>query len=204
MDSPNQNIHSLLEPLRRLHEIIRQTVVDACECMSMESMAKIAREEEGDTIYAVDYLTEELLIDFFAREIAPATPIVLIAEGLPTGRLVLPLGTPEENAIWRIIVDPLDGTRGLMYQKRSAWVLTGVAPNRGAETRLSDIVLAVQTEIPLLKQHLSDQLWTVRGKGLQARRYNRLSGAVEPLTVRPSRADTLDHGFATVVRCVPG
>ena len=94
----------------------------------MESMAAIAREEEGDTIYAVDYLTEELLIDFFALEIAPVAPIVLIAEGLPTGKLVLPLGTPEEHAIWRIIVDPIDGTRGLMYQKRSAWVLTGVAP----------------------------------------------------------------------------
>src|SRR5947208_7317891 len=115
----------LLEPLRRLHEIIRQTVVDACECMSMESMAKIAREEEGDTIYAVDYLTEDLLIDFFAREIAPAMPIVLIAEGLPNGGLVLPRGTSEEIAMSRIIVDPIDGTRGLMYQKRSAWILTG-------------------------------------------------------------------------------
>ena len=63
---------SLLQPLKRLHESIRQTVVDACERMSMESVAAIAREEEGDTIYAVDYLTEDLLIDFFAREIAPA------------------------------------------------------------------------------------------------------------------------------------
>src|SRR2546429_5312317 len=65
-----------------------------------------------------------------------ATPIVLIAEGLPTGKLVLPLGTQEEKAIWRIIVDPIDGTRGLMYQKRSAWVLTGVAPDRKS-TRLN-------------------------------------------------------------------
>src|SRR6266508_2047895 len=108
MSTPSTS-HSLLEPLKRLHETIRQTVVDACERLSMESMAAIAREEEGDTIYAVDYLTEELLIDFFAREIAPGTPIVLIAEGLPSGKLVLPLGTPEETAIWRIIVDPIDG-----------------------------------------------------------------------------------------------
>ena len=36
-----------------------------------------------------------------------------------------------------------------MYQKRSAWILTGVAPNRGPETSLQDIVLAMQTEIPL-------------------------------------------------------
>src|SRR2546429_5760840 len=104
-----------------------------------------------------------------------ATPIVLIAEGLPTGKLVLPLGTPEENATWRIIVDPIDGTRGLMYQKRSAWVLTGVAPNRGAETNLSDVELAIQTEIPLVKQHLSDCLWAVRGEGPHPERFNRLT-----------------------------
>src|SRR5437899_13102356 len=84
---------SLLEPLKRLHETIRQTVVDACEHMSLESVAAIAREEEGDTIYAVDYLTEDLLIDFFTREIASTTPIVLIAEGLPGGKRVRPRGT---------------------------------------------------------------------------------------------------------------
>src|SRR5438093_9063469 len=194
----------LLEPLKRLNEIIRQTVVDACECMSMESMAKIAREEEGDTIYAVDYLTEELLIDFFAFEIAPATPIVLIAEGLPTGKLVLPLGTPEENAIWRIIVDPIDGTRGLMYQKRSAWVLTGVAPNRGPETNLSDIELAIQTEIPLVKQHLSDCVWAIRGKGAYAERFNRLTKETTNISLQPSRAKTIAHGYAEISRFFPG
>src|SRR5207247_411878 len=91
-----------------------------------------------------------------------------------------------------------------MYQKRSAWILTGVAPNRGTATRLRDIVLAVQTEIPLVKQHLSDQLWALRGQGMQAWRYNRLSGARERLALRPSAADTIAHGFATVVRFFPG
>src|SRR5438132_8850656 len=204
MDSPSQHIHSLLDPLKRLHEIIRQTVVDACERLSMESMAAIAREEEGDTIYAVDYLTEELLIDFFAREIAPATPIVLIAEGLPTGRLVLPLGTPEENAIWRIIVDPIDGTRGLMYQKRSAWILTGVAPNRGDETNLQDIEFAIQTEIPLVKQHLSDTIWAFRGKGAKAERFDRIAGGVTNLDVKPSSALSIAQGFAMISRFFPG
>src|SRR6185436_11411841 len=146
--SNQSNSESLLLPLKRLHEIIRQTVIDACERMSLESASAIAREAEGDTIYTIDYLTEDLLIDFCTREIASATPIVLIAEGLPNGQLVLPQGSSEEAAVWRIIIDPIDGTRGLMYQKRSAWILTGVAPNRGSGTNLSDIELAVQTEIP--------------------------------------------------------
>ncbi len=192
----------LLEPIRALHDSIRDAVVDACTRQAPEQLAAIAG-DEGDTIYAVDRVGEDALVRGLAQ-LAHREPLCLIAEGIPGGSLVLPHGASEGDCRWRLLVDPLDGTRGLMYQKRSAWVLTGVAPNRGAETRLSDIVLAVQTEIPLLKQHLSDQLWTIRGKGVQARRYNRLSGAVDPLTVRPSRASTLDHGFATVVRFFPG
>jgi len=183
-------------------ESIRDDVVEACVRQPAEQLAAVAG-DEGDTIYVVDRVGEDALVRGLAQ-LAHREPLCLIAEGIPGGSLVLPHGASEGDCRWRLLVDPLDGTRGLMYQKRSAWVLTGVAPNRGAETRLSDIVLAVQTEIPLLKQHLSDQLWTIRGKGLQARRYNRLSGAVEPLTVRPSRATTLDHGFATVVRFFPG
>jgi hypothetical protein len=41
-----------------------------------------------------------------------------------------------------------------MYQKRSAWILTGAAPNKGAATNLSDIEAAMQTEIPLVKQRV--------------------------------------------------
>src|SRR5215831_4387917 len=198
------NSEALLEPLKRLHDQIRQTVLEACERMSLESVAAIAREEEGDTIYAVDYLTEDLLVDFFAREIASKAPLVLIAEGLPKGRLVLPAGSSEEAALWRIIVDPIDGTRGLMYQKRSAWILTGVAPNRGRETNLSDIELAIQTEIPLVKQHLSDRLWSIRGQGAHGERFNRLNSETVDLRLQASGARTIAHGYAEIARFFPG
>src|SRR5439155_1270609 len=95
--------------------------------------------------------------------LAREEPLCLVAEGLPGDSVVLPPDARETDCRWRLLVDPIDGTRGLMYQKRSAWILTGVAPNRGTATRLRDIVLAVQTEIPLVKQHLSDQLWALRG-----------------------------------------
>jgi fructose-1,6-bisphosphatase/inositol monophosphatase family enzyme len=195
---------SLLLPLKRLHEAIRQTVVEACERTSLEAASAIAREEEGDTIYAIDRVTEELLIDFFTREIATTTPIVLIAEGLPKGKLTLPRGSSEDEAVWRIIVDPIDGTRGLMYQKRSGWILTGVAPNRGVDTNLSDIELALQTEIPLIKQHLSDCLWAARSEGARAERFNRLTNETTEITLRPSGARTIAHGYAQIARFFPG
>jgi len=90
-----------------------------------------------------------------------------------------------------------------MYQKRSAWILTGVAPNRGPRTSLRDIELAVQTEIPLVKQHLSDQVWAMRGSGSHARRHNRLTGERLPIRLRPSAAKSIAHGYATIARFFP-
>jgi hypothetical protein len=193
-----------LAPIRRLHAEIRDAVVRACEQAADDDMARVEHEGEGDTQYAVDRVSDERLVGFLAREIAPKTPLVLIAEGLPGGRVVLPDGAHEEDAVWRVLVDPIDGTRGLMYQKRSGWILTGVAPNRGEATNLRDIVLAVQTEIPLVKQHLSDSLWALAGQGLQAERHDRLRGETRPLVLRPSGVDSIAHGFAMVVRFFPG
>ena len=198
------DIQSLLAPIRRLHEKIRAAVVAACEEAAVEELAGIASEAEGDTIYVVDRVSEEILIEFFAHEIAPHAPIVLIAEGLEGGQIVLPEGSREEDAVWRVIMDPIDGTRGLMYQKRSAWILTGVAPNRGPQTNLQHITLAVQTEIPLVKQHLCDSAWAMKGQGVEAERFNRLTGERTPLHLQPSRADTVAHGFAMIARFFPG
>ena len=190
--------------LKKLHEEIRESVVSACEQTAIEHLSGIAKDEEGDTIYAVDKISEELLIEFFEREIAGQTSVVLIAEGLETGQIILPHGAKEEDCAWRIIVDPIDGTRGLMFQKRSAWILTGVAPNKGFDTNLSDIELAIQTEIPLVKQHLSDTIWAEKGKGVTAERYNRITGEKTDLPVTPSKSPTIAHGFASISRFIPG
>src|SRR6476659_4875745 len=204
MPESSKNIHELVEPLRRLHRQVREAVVAACEHARLEELSTVAREEEGDTIYAIDRISEELLVELFEREIAVKAPLVLIAEGLSSGKITLPRGASEDDATWRIIVDPIDGTRGLMYQKRSAWILTGVAPNKGPETNLQDIKLAVQTEIPLVKQHLADQLWAVRGGGVEAVRLNRITGQRLPLRLCPSSARSIAHGFTTVARFFPG
>jgi fructose-1,6-bisphosphatase/inositol monophosphatase family enzyme len=195
----------LLEPLRRIHERVREAVVAECEKAAVEQLAEVSDDEsEGDTIYAVDRVSEELLVELFEHELATFAPLVLVAEGIEGGELVLPRGTAESDAVWRIVVDPIDGTRGLMYQKRSAWVLTGVAENRGSDTNLQEIVLAIQTEIPLVKQHLCDMLWAVRGEGAHAERFNRLSNERQALALRPSRATSIRHGFAMIARFFPG
>jgi len=194
---------ALLEPLRDLHDRIRDAVVAATEERRIDVLSEVRREEEDDTIYAIDVISEETLVPFFT-ELGKRHSFVLIAEGLTPGGMVFPENCTASDAEWRIIMDPIDGTRGLMVQKRSAWILTGVAPNRGAETSLRDIVLAVQTEIPLVKQHLSDQLWAVRGNGADAHRYNRVTGGHASFLPRPSVARSIAHGYATVSRFFPG
>jgi hypothetical protein len=196
---------ALLEPILTIHDRIRDAVVDACARQAAEQLAAVVADAapDSDTIYAIDRVGEEIFVEGL-ENVAHREPICIVGEGLPNNSLVLPRGAHESDCRWRILVDPIDGTRGLMYQKRSAWILTGVAPNRGPATRLRDIELAVQTEIPLVKQHLADRLWAFRGRGVEARRFNRLSRDWERLTLHPSRAAGIDHGFATVVRFFPG
>jgi hypothetical protein len=202
---PMSDIGNLLGPIRRIHERVRDAVVAECERAQLEQLSEVSDDDsEGDTIYAIDRVSETLLVELFEQELASIAPLVLIAEGIENGRLILPRGATEDEAIWRVIVDPIDGTRELMYQKRSAWVLTGIAPNRGEDTNLQDIEFAVQTEIPLLKQNLCDTLWSIRGKGVQGERFDRLTGERKPLAPRPSRATTIRHGFAMVARFFPG
>ena len=198
-------LDALVAPILQIHERMRDAIVAATEVGASRDMAAVAADDAGDTIYAIDRISEEQLIEAFESEVAPLASLVLIAEGLPNGgQAVLPRGTDAAEAQWRVLVDPIDGTRGLMYQKRSAWILTGVAPNRGDATSLRDIILAVQTEVPLVKQHLADQVWAVRGQGVRAQRYNRITRERTRLALQPSRAASIDHGFATVARFFPG
>jgi fructose-1,6-bisphosphatase/inositol monophosphatase family enzyme len=201
---PDEAIRLLLPILQRLHRRIRSDVIAACRAQAEEALAAVAGDAGGDTLYAIDRVTDAALLAELERDAASLGGIVLVAEGLEEGFVVLPAGLDEAAARYRIIVDPIDGTRGLMYQKRSAWVLTGVAPNRGAATRLSDLVLAVQTEIPLLKQYLADELWAAPGRGVHAVRVDVLRGESAPLTLRPSRATGIEHGFFMLSRFFPG
>jgi fructose-1,6-bisphosphatase/inositol monophosphatase family enzyme len=199
-------VHPLLAPLQAIHRQIRDAVVAETERAAVESLSHVHADHEGDTIYAIDKVAEDVLVDAVDSAIARVHgPLVLVAEGLDGGRVVLPRGTAAADTRWTVIVDPIDGTRGLMYQKRPAWILTGVAAHDGtARPTLADIELALQTEIPLVKQHLADELWAARGQGAHAQRVNRLTGERTDLRLRPSSSATLAHGFATIARFFPG
>lgn len=186
----------LLPRLRALQAALRADL--RAHMLAQEPLvwSRTARDDAGDTIFGLDVAAEERLLALctdWGREQA----FVLTAEGLdPAG---VPFGRPDRGGPpFRLLVDPIDGTRGLMFDKRSAWCLMGLAPDRGTATSLQDIEIAVMTEMPTTRQTTSDVLWAVRGQGARGERHDLATGATRPLPVVPSRHATLRHGFATV------
>jgi len=170
---------------------------------------KIGRDSAADTIYKIDAEVDPIL-ESFCREWGRHTPIVVVAEGLVDDEgkeiesRVFPATAKESDAPIRVIFDPIDGTRGIMYDKRPAWALAGVAPNKGAATRLRDIEIAVMTELPTSKSGFGDVLWAVKGRGAGGRREDLRGEGSEPLKLAPSKAETINHGFASITNFFPG
>jgi hypothetical protein len=205
MPSTLPNSKAIVDRLKAFQSLVRDRVIAS---HSSESRHEVSRSSSADTIYAIDALIDPLL-EAFCEEWGRATSIVVVAEGLEDehgreGARVFPSGAQEADAAIRLIVDPIDGTRGLMYDKRSAWALAGVAPNNGPHTRLRDIEIAVMTELPTSKMGYADVLWAVRGNGAAGERIDLRTGESRPLRIAPSSAKTLDHGFAMISNFFPG
>ena len=174
----------------RIREALRVSMAE----QDLERTSAVRRDEEGDTIFGIDVDAEAILLEL-AEVWGREAPFTLVAEGLePASGLVFGTGQPRS----RLIVDPIDGTRGLMFDKRSAWCLAAVAPERGGETRLSDVVVAHMAELPTTRQGRVDELWARAGEATRGRRIDLASASASVFVSRPSRATTLRHGFATV------
>ena len=186
----------VVDRLRQFQRKVRETIVKSRANGDFAGgMSSVSRSATADTIYAVDTAVDPLL-EAFCEEWGRETPLVLVAEGLEDaggreGPVVFPRGTRAERALIRVIVDPIDGTRGLMYDKRAAWALAGVAPNRGPGTRLRDIEVAVMTELPTSKMGFGDVLWAIKGQGTHAvrERLDEKKALAEP----PVLLDELTH-----------
>lgn len=204
---PCAELETLRHLLCRLGDAIRDRVVAARAATSTEELAGVAEVTAADTIYRIDRISEEAIVAWFRAHWPATLPVEVVMEGLEgRGALTFPGGTAVEATAWKVIIDPIDGTRCIMYDKRAAWALAAVARQRGAETHLGDIVAAAMTELPTSKQWRSDQVSAVRGAGPTG---VILEGVHVGTRVRvrlpllPSRARDLRHGFASVVKFFP-
>jgi hypothetical protein len=191
--------------LATVGEIVRDHVLRELRRQSSESLSAIAFETAADKIYVIDRSVETALLPALVEHLQPALSFALICEGVNDEQpLIFPAGTPIDSAAARLIVDPIDGTRPIMYNKRSAWWLAGLAPNRGDETSLLDIDVAVQVEIPTTRAALADTLLAIRGRGARGETTNLITGERTSFRPRPSGAPTIKEGFASVFHPFPG
>lgn len=176
----------LRDRLVAVGEAVRDDVLAACRSQTVEELAAYDDSGEGDTAFAVDRVSEERLL-----ELVSDLPVRLVAEGI---------SDDQPDAEWTLLADPLDGTRPLAHQKRSAWVLLGATKG----SRLADLEVSVCVEVPTVKAGWADVLTAVKGQGTSGTRVDLRDGTRRPLAVRPSRATGVERGYGAVARYFPG
>jgi len=194
-----------LERLRHIALAIRASVAHALHAEMAELLSRAIAERGGDTIYRLDEHGEAVLLTHCERW-GHDLPFLLIAEGLVAGEQIFPQGASRDELAFTLIADPIDGTRELMYSKRSAWVLLGVAPppRPGWHPTLANVQIALQAELPTARAAVADLLYAVRGEGVHAETHDLRTDAITPFVPRPSQATTLEGGFAAISKFFPG
>jgi hypothetical protein len=199
-----KNEKEIVSEIKQLHLGIVDNITKQMKRQSISELSKKAYEGAGDVCYAIDKNVDETLDNFFSK-FSNIGSTLLISEGIGSRAY----GAKPEDCEYVVIVDPIDGTRGLMYDMRSAWVLTGIAPNKD-NVSLIDIEIAIQTEIPTTKQNLFDVFVGIKNKGAIAERNNiRVKeffreNVYEEWKPQPSKARNIEHGFAMLTKFFEG
>lgn len=171
----------------------------------IEERVKEQAQGIDDIIYQIDTVVEKLILKEVKKMAKSFGGIVLIAEGMnQDGQPLVFSGRKSsvEPAL-RLIIDPIDGTRGLMYDKRSAFFLAGAAENKGDQTSFSDIEVAVMVEIPCIKSYWSDMISAIKGKGVERTMLNLSTNYKHPKSMPQLNATTIYGGFAQISRFFP-
>jgi hypothetical protein len=188
--------------LCKIGNLVCKNIYHSLQNQSLEELSSIYKYAKEDTIYQIDHHAEKIIIPLLEMYAESLGGIVLIAEGISNedNPCVFPIHLSENEAKWKVIIDPIDGTKVLMYQKRSGFFLAGAAPNLGANTRLEDIEVAVMTELPTAKALYSDTFWAIKGTELSGYSVNLLTGEQKERQPSPSKAQSIKGGFGQLTR----
>jgi hypothetical protein len=207
MKLSSADLEALRRLLCRMQDETRDRVVRVRDTETTEELSRVVEVTRSDTIYEIDRAAENAILDWFRQHWPARWPVELVMEGMEgRDRVLLPEGTAPDSIPLCCIIDPIDGTRSLIYDKRSAWILSGIAPRISSRARLRDIAVAAMTEIPTAKQRLADQVSAIRGLGPGGIRTERVDLDTQQrhrFETRPSTATDLRGGFASFARFFP-
>lgn len=194
-----QHADALARLLWRAHQYMRDNVRRALIEQSQDELTAVAAQAEVDTIYGIDTIAEHSLLEFLEQHHQEAPPFLLVGE-FETGEAI-PFGAGAPQ--FRVLCDPIDGTRLLMYAKASGWILSGILPEKGNDSRLADIIFSLQTEIPIPKYAYMDTLWAAAGSGAFRLRENVQTQQSATQQLYADHSSDLRHSFISFIKLFP-
>lgn len=181
---------------RRVRDAVR-----AARHAAADGLGAVVRAEGGDHIFGVDAVADRIIVDAIGS-LGARWPGTWVMEGFDDALAVgPPAADGSPGGPWRYLCDPLDGTRPLLVDKRSAWVLIGAG--RSAAT-LEELELSVVVEVPTRRAAVGLVAWADRAGNLVAVDEDLSDATVRAVTLRPRPDAELEHSFVTVVRFAPG
>ena len=191
----------LFDLCERMRNAARGVLLAARRNGDFARAVRAVREGAGDTSYGVDEATEAVLQEW-AHEIARLQPLSLLSEGGGWRHLGPQPGGVRELAGFdhggpRIVVDPVDGTRNLMTDLRSAWSVVGIAGPGAGVPRQSELVFGMLSEIPDTRAASYRRLSALRGGPchFEERTFYKGGPIVKPVELHTGSDARVDHGY---------
>ncbi len=141
---------ALCDELRR---VTRAALCTAERDGTQGALARPHSQGHGDVTFGLD-VPSEARIEAWHEEVARTEPLSLLTEDTgwrhrgPDGRGGVRTLDGFDHGGARIAIDPVDGTRNLMADLRSAWTVLAFAPPGTGQPRLSDCSGGIVSELP--------------------------------------------------------
>ncbi len=209
-DCPGFSPERWLPALRALAGLLRLAARDDMQrALATSEVSRAVGQGVGDLTYALDEAAENALACWF-REQASAQALSLFSED----RGWLHLGPDGAGGVRqlpgfdhggaRLMIDPVDGTRNLMADLRSAWSVMSLCGPGAGEPRLVDVQVAMLAELPDSRAARYRVLGAERGAGAWIEERELASDHL----VRRARLvndgdDRVDHGYFSFFRYTP-
>ena len=192
---------ALSELAGRIRNAARGAMREAFASGDLERVTRPVGMGAGDVTFGVDEPTEEVLSTWLTER-ARSAPLSLMTEDAgwrhlgPDGAG----GTTElpgfDHSGPRIAVDPIDGTRNLMADLRSAWSVIAFCGPGAGQPSMSDVCLGLVSEIPDSRAALFRSLEAFRGAGCRVQIIHLESGELrEERALESDDEARVDNGY---------